>query len=126
MTNDSEQVDCDFSTPDGVCPRCGYKGRAGLRKNCRKAPTVARKAYSLAAASGRWIRAGRPRRSPERIAEVFEICQACPEFRPTDDANGTCNLCGCPLRQRGGLIDKISMATESCPADPQRWTAELP
>lgn len=114
-------MDCDFSSPDAICHTCKYKGRPGLRKNCKGSPGIVRKAWSMTGATVRWIKAGRPRRTAEQVAEVFAICKACPEFQPRDDGNGSCGLCGCPLRQGGGVIDKISMATEGCPAEPSRW-----
>jgi hypothetical protein len=60
------------------------------------------------------------------VAEVFAICQGCEYFRAgATDEDGWCRLCGCRLRRTGGLVNKIQMATEGCPAQPARWEAEI-
>lgn len=53
--------------------------------------------------------------SQETKAERLEICRACPKFRPSD---GRCSLCGC------WTAVKLSLAAESCPDTPARWSAE--
>ena len=35
-------VDCDFSTPDASCSRCGFVGRTGLRHNCGRSGRLSR------------------------------------------------------------------------------------
>lgn len=88
-------------------------------------PSLLRQAASFASAEVRWIAAGRPVRGEERVAEIFAICQACPNFRPgTSELEGSCSVCGCRLRSAAGLFNKIQMATESCPLKPPRWGAE--
>lgn len=89
-------------------------------------PSLLRRAATFAAAELRWIAAGRPVRSVERVAELFTVCKACEHFQlGARDGEGKCRLCGCQLRRAGGLLNKIQMATESCPAQPPRWTAEI-
>jgi hypothetical protein len=89
-------------------------------------PSLARRATSLAVSHSRWIAAGRPMRSTTRISEIFEICQTCEHFRRhAANDEGTCQICGCRLRRMGGLLNKIQMATESCPAMPPKWNAEV-
>ncbi|MEX0675973.1 MAG: hypothetical protein WD063_02780 [Pirellulales bacterium] len=31
-------MNCDFDTADHHCPRCGFRGRPGLQKQCKKSP----------------------------------------------------------------------------------------
>lgn len=89
-------------------------------------PSLARRAASFAGAQSRWLTAGRPMRSVERIEELFAICQECEHFRPgATHVEGTCRLCGCRLRRVGGLLNKIQMATEGCPARPPKWEPEV-
>ena len=91
----------------------------------RGAPSLRAKAQNLGVGMASWLAAGRPKRSSERIAEIFDsLCRPCPHFAASSDAQGSCKLCGCALRRQGGLLNKISMATESCPARPPRWIAE--
>lgn len=91
------------------------------------APSLLRQAASFVSAEARWIAAGRPVRSEERVAEIFAICQVCEHFRlGTSELEGSCGICGCRLRSAGGLFNKIQMATESCPLKPSKWTAEVP
>jgi hypothetical protein len=90
-------------------------------------PSLFQKAASFVSAETRWIAAGRPVRSEERVAEIFSICQACERFRPgASELEGSCAVCGCRLRSTGGLFNKIQMATESCPLKPPKWTADAP
>ena len=73
----------------------------------------------------RWIAAGRPVRSDDRVREIFErLCRPCERF---DAKRQTCRLCGCRVRRSGSaLANKIKMATERCPARPPKWIEEVP
>lgn len=98
-----------------------FKARAA-----KSAPSFARKAISFATAEVRWLTAGRPMRNREQVAEIFAMCQACEFFRAgTIEGEGQCRLCGCCLRSAGGLLNKIRMATEGCPAKPPKWKPEV-
>lgn len=88
-------------------------------------PSQVRQAAAFVTAQGRWLAAGCPIRSAERIKEIFALCRACENFWPgATEEEGVCRLCGCRLRSVGGLLNKIQMATEGCPAIPPKWTAE--
>ena len=95
----------------------------GKPKPPRKKPSYIRQAWNYAAAVKRWIAGGGPRRSQDEIDRIFAICQACPYFANTKKPH--CRLCGCSLGTApDGLKNKLAMATESCPANPPKWTAE--
>lgn len=88
-------------------------------------PSLLRRLTSFAAAEARWFAAGQPVRDEHRINEIFGICRRCEHFTPGDSEDkGSCRVCGCQLKKFGGLLNKIAMATESCPAQPAKWTAE--
>lgn len=72
----------------------------------------------------RWIAAGRPVRSDDRVREIFDtLCRPCELF---DAKRQTCRLCGCHVRRSGSaLSNKIKMATERCPLRPPKWTEEV-
>lgn len=87
-------------------------------------PGVLQQAWNYTAALERWTLAGRPVRSPERIAEILAICEACPMYLG-DAKRPRCKLCGCSINNLPrGTQNKIAMATEHCPLDPPKWEAE--
>ncbi len=79
---------------------------------------MVKRAARWVSASARWVAAGRPKRSQAEIDRIYlEVCLPCPRFVP--DLGG-CGVCGCRLSQRRkALVNKIAMATESCPEG--RW-----
>jgi hypothetical protein len=84
-----------------------------------------KKAEDYLQARKKWAGAGKPMRSDERIAEVFQICESCPHIIPnTQDEGGQCGICGCWLYPQVGLVNKIQWATEKCPLSPPKWDAE--
>jgi hypothetical protein len=77
------------------------------------------KAARLTKAAARWIAAGRPLRTSERVEEIFQQhCQPCEHYRTKSDS---CGACGCALRSLrvpaigAELPGKLYMATERCP-----------
>lgn len=85
---------------------------------------MVRKVVSVADAMGRWHAAGKPKRTPEEIARIFDdICRQCEHYEG-DTAAGHCRMCGCQLRRSGGLLNKIEMATEECPMG--KWGGDSP
>ena len=74
--------------------------------------SVSRKVQKYARAVMGWISAGRPVRSDELTAEIYEkYCKEC-----DDKKNNSCVLCGCKVsKSKIALVNKIKMATESCP-----------
>lgn len=87
-------------------------------------PTATQRLKAYAGAMRKWIAAGRPTRSDDRVREIFEtLCRPCEHF---DAQRQTCRVCGCRVRASGSaLANKIKMATERCPLRPPRWIEEL-
>jgi hypothetical protein len=73
-------------------------------------PSLFVRAISLANSMTKWIAAGTPRRTLGEIEERLKICQACPHF-----INDHCQLCGCPCVERNQILNKLALATETCP-----------
>lgn len=95
------------------------------RNTVWQSPLLVREAVSFVGAQARWLAAGCPLRSAERVKEIFAVCRGCENFKPgATEEEGVCRLCGCRLRSAGGLLNKIQMATEGCPAIPAKWTVE--
>ena len=66
----------------------------------------------------RWEAAGRPLRSKERMAEIYdEICEPCDSF-----ADDMCEECGCSVRREGEEMNKLAWATTECPL--KKWLKE--
>jgi hypothetical protein len=86
-------------------------------------PSALKMAANYGTALARWTLAGRPTRSQSRINELLAICHACEFF---DRPRGRCLKCGCPVNDRPEAgRNKLAMATESCPDEPPRWTADV-
>jgi hypothetical protein len=71
-----------------------------------------------------WTKFGRPLRSPERVEEIFNICEACPFYKKISEGAGACLSCGCRLKSSVslGINNKIAMATTACPEG--YWSVE--
>ena len=80
----------------------------------KQLPNLATRAIRYSRAVRRWIAAGRPERSEEEVRRIHETyCEPCEQF---DETRQACVICGCRVRRRGvTLLNKIRMATESCP-----------
>jgi len=63
----------------------------------KKYPSLPRMAGSFAKAAGRQALAGNPRRTPEEIARIKAICEAC-EFFARDAQR--CSKCGCYMNRK--------------------------
>lgn len=128
-------------TPDGfvpfVCVRCrktiSLSGNAETVLKAQPAcanpaptasPGIVQQGWNYTKAVARWIAAGRPVRSNERVREIFEtLCQRCEHF---DAGHGSCRLCGCRVRRDGpAFTNKLRMATERCPMNPPKWVEEV-
>lgn len=76
-----------------------------------------------------WVRAGRPRRTPEQVKELYAICQSCPRFNPkgwTTFGRGRCDLCLCHISPDATRdMNKLIWPTEGCPDVPPKWTATV-
>ena len=82
-------------------------------------PPLLIRGWNFAKAMARWTLGGMPRRSQAEIEARLAICQAC-EFLK----NNHCTQCGCACVATNRLINKLALATESCPLG--RWPAESP
>jgi len=103
-----------------VCSECGHVSRrlypTAPVRICDKhrTPGIAQKVVGYSVAVARWMAAGKPVRSDEETARLYEICESnvCGFFR-----NGDCGVCGCKVSRDGEApLIKNRMATESCPA----------
>lgn len=111
--------DCIWG-PDGACVLCGRLGKGPrYRRMCSVAPPedastpgLLSRLTGYGTAVARWLRAGRPVRSDERVAELLTVhCEPCEHF-----AGESCRKCGCAVgRSKSGWANKLRMATESCP-----------
>ena len=74
----------------------------------------------------KWIAAGKPVRSPERVAELFDnVCSPCEYFVATGVDKGVCGLCRCSLKRYvGAWFNKLEWGTTRCPAKKPRWVEE--
>lgn len=100
-------------------PRPARTPDAQLKANTPAAvpPPVVYQAVTVVGATARWFAAGRPKRTPEQLAEVRAICSACPHWDPAGWlGKGRCRKCGC-----AGI--KQEWSTERCPDEPPRWLA---
>ena len=70
----------------------------------------------------KWELAGKPKRSPERVHQLFhEICKPCPHF-----GGDRCNVCGCYISDhlRNPGFNKLAWSTTHCPLPEPKWTEE--
>ena len=88
-----------------------------VRKRVNR-PSLVRRVGNWARAISKWRKAGKPVRSNEEVAYIFErICRPCNDF---DKDRGTCRICGCKLsKSKRAFANKVRMATETCPVG--RW-----
>jgi len=75
-------------------------------------------------ATARWVAAGRPVRTDNRVRELFDwFCRPCRHY---DAANERCRLCGCRVAMTGpAALNKLMMATERCADAPPQWFEEV-
>ncbi|MEX2026237.1 MAG: hypothetical protein WEH44_03035, partial [Pirellulaceae bacterium] len=84
-------------------------------------PSLLERGVTAGAAFTRWVASGRPLRSAEEIARLYDqVCGPCDHRQPTADPNVSwCRQCGCRLARNSGGMNKLAMATERCPLD--KW-----
>jgi hypothetical protein len=111
---------------DGECRITGHKINPEICKACDQETaehmaSIGEKAIGYANEVKQWIKAGRPVRSDEEVAERLEICRGNPEkgipmcqlFDPNKEA---CMKCGCAMNNSSWpLRNGIRMATKICP-----------
>ena len=78
-----------------------------------KSPPLMVRGINFASAMARWAMRGFKTRTQEEIDERLAICQGCEFYQ-----NETCTKCGCACNE-SGWINKIALATESCPE--KKW-----
>jgi hypothetical protein len=73
-----------------------------------------------------WAASGFLKRSPERVAEIFDtLCEPCDHYIPGPlPGAGSCAKCTCHLNRQPVRLNKILWATASCPLDPPKWVEE--
>jgi len=79
-------------------------------------PGLVRRAIGYSEALARWTVAGRPERSDKEVERIFhQHCKPCKWYDPERQM---CRGCGCRVAENGyAVLNKIKMATESCPRD---------
>lgn len=70
----------------------------------------------------KWVKAGKPLRSSQEIKDIYAICENCQHFRK-DLFGSRCGICNCRLHDTRKQLNKIAMATESCPDTPPKWVS---
>lgn len=76
----------------------------------------------------KWVQAGKPMRSPERMGEIHGICGQCPEFLKGHGmipGYDMCGKCGCNLHPSHHTLNKIAWATTHCPLEEPEWEADI-
>lgn len=97
-------------TPE-ICHRCDKETAQEARL---KEAHIGNKILNYGIAIRRWVAAGKPVRSQERILQIFDQhCSKCERYDPDRHA---CKNCGCAVSEVAEpLNNKLAMATESCP-----------
>lgn len=116
-----------------TCQRCGVvrhsKGQYYVRNCDVKTEILAQDIVSLglrlAEERRKWVQSGKPYRTAERIAEIFdEKCKPCEFFNQEGESKGSCGVCGCRLLREGKFLNKLAWATTQCPLTPPKWESE--
>jgi hypothetical protein len=90
-----------------------------------KMPGILQRSASVSKAYKKWLAAGSPTRSDERVAEIYDQhCSQCPMLAETK-LGQACKLCGCLLNRDRNFMNKLRWGTEACPDNPPRWVAEI-
>lgn len=74
----------------------------------------------------KWKHFGKPIRSDEEIAELFTICEGCPNFQRQNANAGECGVCGCGLKKIGHWLNKLAWGTTHCPLPEPKWEESKP
>ena len=117
-------------TPDGSwkCMRCGKTTLKEMELSCVASTSNATVRNNMMSLANRyykerkiWMEAGKPYRTEEEMAAIYEVCKECPFFEKTTGPGGKCGVCGCYLSPTRYYANKISWATTSCPDEPKKW-----
>ena len=111
-TNPSESI----STVGATTRKSRGRRDANSKTPSPKTPNLLRRAVSYAEAVIEWTAAGRPERSDEEVAMIFQhFCKPCRWF---NSRKRFCYGCGCRVADSGfAIFNKIKMATQHCPRD---------
>ncbi len=72
----------------------------------------------------KWKDAGSPVRTPEKIAEIFNICSQCEHHIEISSSVYQCGICTCFIRDAGLSANKAAYATTRCPLEEPKWVEE--
>ncbi len=74
-------------------------------------PSVTELAKNYKEERKQWVEAGKPMRTDERILQIYtEKCDPC-DFRK----KSRCGICGCFVKPKGTLFNKLAWGTTKCP-----------
>ena len=85
------------------------------REETPQSPSMMIRGLNFASAMAAHAVDGFRRRSQSEIDSRLAICQACPHL-----VDNHCQLCGCPCVKSNQLLNKLALASESCPLG--QWT----
>ena len=111
----------DQPGPDVPLERIYEIARVNMGEPVRR-PTLPVRISNYLGALIRWAHASYPERSQQQVQAILEVCRGCRHFKATADLSHACEHCGCgglPSKWTGGLVEKITMRTESCPL--KKW-----
>lgn len=104
-----------FRVQCSECKRCTVVKTLEEKRQCGP-PSIIQRGAMVINAHARWLAAGSPVRDPDAIKTLYSICEACPRIMFTErEGSAWCRECGCHLASAGVVLNKIAMATESCP-----------
>jgi len=104
-----------------TCQTCGavvVTAKENCSRLCGKAKTVPALHQRMATVTteyAKWVAAGSPVRSPAEKEMIFQICQSCAHYKKVRDDAGECQICGCGVKRSEEWLNKIHMATTTCP-----------
>ncbi len=76
----------------------------------------------------KWKAAGKPERTDERVAEIYDThCAPCENYIPIPllTNRGQCGICSCLLSRDSESANKIRWATTRCPLEEPKWTEDV-
>lgn len=122
IVDTSDYPSCEFRFAKVGQPICVVTNLGVDKEICRRCTkgekmetaSLKDKVINYSKALRKWVAAGRPERSDERVQQLFdEHCSKCSMF---DKKKGVCNSCGCPSNtDQPAIRNKLKMATEHCP-----------
>ena len=112
-----KKVKKDLKPHDEDCPTCGKETEEFMKKYPDGKMTNFKRITNYSKAIKEWVTAGRPTRTEKEVDRIHKICVGCDWY---DKESSSCKGCGCKVSQNSfAVMNKIKMATESCPQD--KW-----